>query len=178
VAGREHPAARAGRFVRAAGRASAAAAREFEKTTGDRPTAKPAARQPPAPAPLPPPPPPFPTGSFIGRTVFVGFIAAIAALSLVGLRIDSLIHSAPTRLGYRLILIAILTGEAGLLLRNWRGATQSLGQRFCNNVWGHRGAETRREKAFARAVRDVLTLIGIGFLAGAVYEILAATIGT
>jgi hypothetical protein len=37
---------------------------------------------------------------------------------------------------------------------------------------------TRREKTFARVLRDVLTLIGIAFLAGAVFELLAATVGS
>ena len=178
MAGREHPAARAGRFVRAAGRASAAAAREFEKTTAARPTtARPTPTPKPAAAP-PPPAPPFPTGGVIGRTAFAGLIGAIAALVLVGLKVDSLIHPAATRLTYRLIVVAILSTEAGLLLANWRGATQSLVQRFCNRVWGRRGAETRREKAFARAVRDAVTLIGLCFLAAGVYELIVATIGT
>jgi hypothetical protein len=45
-------------------------------------------------------------------------------------------------------------------------------------MWGPRAAVTRRERFFARAVRDVLTLVGIGFLAASVYQLLVATIGT
>ncbi len=37
---------------------------------------------------------------------------------------------------------------------------------------------TRREKTFAAVLRDGLTLVGIAFLAGAVYELLAATVGS
>ena len=44
-------------------------------------------------------------------------------------------------------------------------------------MWGPRGAVTRRERFFARGVRDVLTLLGIIFLAAAVFELLVATVG-
>ena len=36
---------------------------------------------------------------------------------------------------------------------------------------------TKRERFVARATRDVLTLVGIGFLAAAVYQLLVGTIG-
>ena len=35
----------------------------------------------------------------------------------------------------------------------------------------------KRERAFARAVRDALTLVGIAFLGGAVYALLTAAVG-
>lgn len=169
MAEREHPAAKAGRFVRAAGRAGAAAVREYEKQATARPQ--------PAPTPAPPPPPAIATHDLLGRIVFGGFIAALAALALVALRVETLIGSHGPRLVFRLVLAGILALEALLLLSNWAGSNQRLGQRLLTRVWGPRGAATRREKAFARVVRDALTLVGIAFLAAAVFELLAATIG-
>ena len=58
-----------------------------------------------------------------------------------------------------------------------RGANQRLVQRVLNRVWGPRGAMNRREKSFARICRDLLTLVGIVWLAAAVFELLTATIG-
>jgi len=37
---------------------------------------------------------------------------------------------------------------------------------------------TNRERMFARVLRDGVTLAGIAFLAAAVFELLAATVGT
>jgi len=170
VAEREHPAARAGRFVRAAARAGAAAAREYEKQAAERP----------APATVSPAvaPPALRTNDLLGRTVFVGFILALLALALAALRVETLLGSHAARLLFRLAAAVILLVEAYLLTSNWQGANQRLAQRLLNRVWGSRGAVTRREKSFARVLRDLLTLVGIAFLAGAVFELLAATIGS
>jgi len=170
VAEREHPAAKAGRFVRAAGRASLAAARELEKQAAERPKPAPVAPAPPPPAPK--------TTDLLGRTVFAGFVAALITLALVALRVDSLIGTRSVKVGFQVVAAAILFGEAYLLTSNWNGSNQRLGQRLLNRVWGQRGAMTRREKTFAHVVRDVLILVGIAFLAGAVYELLVATIGS
>jgi hypothetical protein len=170
VPGREHPAAKAGRFVRAAGRAGAAAAREYERQAAARPA--------PVRAEPPPPPPALRTNDPLGWAVFVGFLVALVALALVALRVETLFGSHTVTLVFRLAAAVVLFLEASLLTSNWQGANQRLGQRLLNRVWGPRGAVTRREKTFARALRDVLTLIGIAFLAGAVFELLAATIGT
>jgi hypothetical protein len=64
--------------------------------------------------------------------------------------------------------------EAGLLTSNWKRANERVGQRLLNRMWGMRGAVTRRERAFARLVRDVLTLLGIAFLAAGVFAVLVA----
>jgi hypothetical protein len=170
VPGREHPAAKAGRFVRAAGRAGAAAAREYERQAAERPA--PVRAEPPA------PPPALPTNGPLGWAVFIGFVTALVTLALVALRVEKLFGSHAAALAFRLAAAAILFLEAYLLTSNWQGANQRLGQRLLNRVWGPRGAVTRREKTFARVLRDVLTLIGIAFLAGAVFELLAATIGS
>jgi len=50
-------------------------------------------------------------------------------------------------------------------------------RRALSDAQGTRGAVTKRERFIARAVRDVLTLLGIGFLAAAVYQLLVGTIG-
>lgn len=170
VAEREHPAAKAGRFVRAAGRAGAAAVREYERQSAARPKPAPA-----APAPMPAA---LPTTDLLGRTVFAGFVAALVALVLVALRVENLVGAHEPRLVFRLVLAGILAFESLLLLSNWRGLNQRLGQRLLTRMWGPRGAVTRREKAFARALRDALTLVGIAFLAAAVFELLAATVGS
>jgi hypothetical protein len=44
-------------------------------------------------------------------------------------------------------------------------------------MWGPRGPANRRERFFARALRDVLTLIGIVFLAFGVFELLVGLFG-
>ena len=162
----EHPAAKAGRFVRAVG---LGIARELEKR----------ADAPPKPKPEPlPPPPPANTGGFVGRLVFAGLIGSLIAFLLVVLRFETLLGSTHSvKLTVRLVLAGILFLEAFLILSNWRGANQRLVQRLLNRVWGPRGAMNRREKTFARVCRDLLTFVGIIWLAAAVFELLTATIG-
>jgi hypothetical protein len=165
----EHPAAKAGRLVRAVGLGIAGAARELEKRAEEPPK-----RQP---EPLPPPPPAN-TRGFVGRFVFAGLVASLLAFLLVVLRVETLLGSThDAKLTFRLVLSGILFVEAYLLLSNWRGANQRLVQRLLNRMWGPRGAMNRREKTFARLARDLLTLVGIVWLAAAVFELLTATIG-
>jgi hypothetical protein len=162
----EHPAAKAGRLVRAVG---LGIARELEKRADAAPKARP--------EPLPPPPPAN-TGGFVGRLVFAGLVGSLIAFLLVVLRFETLLGSThDVKLAIRLALAAILFLEAFLLLSNWRGANQRLVQRVLNRVWGPRGAMNRREKTFARICRDLLTLVGIVWLAAGVFELLTATIG-
>jgi hypothetical protein len=161
----EHPAAKAGRFVRAVG---LGIARELEKRAD-------APRK--APEPVVPPPPAN-TRGFVGRLAFAGLVASGIAFLLVVLRFETLLGgSHTTKLTARLILAALLIGEAALVLTNWGGANQRLVQRVLNRVWGPRGAMNRREKSFARICRDLLTLVGLIWLAAGVFELLTATIG-
>lgn len=176
----EHPAAKAGRFVRAAG---LAISREIEKQAAKppkTPRAATAASARPAQAPpvvnAPPPPPPFPTGDFIGRVVFYSFILSLFAFLFVALRVEMLFSSTP-KLVLQLVLAANLFLVAYLLMSNWQKANQRLAQRLLNRVWGARGPVNRREKFFARAARDGLTLIGILWLALGTLEFLSATVG-
>jgi hypothetical protein len=162
----EHPAAKAGRLVRAVG---LGIAKELEKRADAPPKARP--------EPLPPPPPAN-TGGLVGRLAFVGLVASLVAFLLVVLRFETLVGSThETKLIVRLVLAAILFLEAFLLLSNWRGANQRLVQRLLNRVWGPRGAMNRREKTFARICRDLMPFVGIVWLAAAVFELLTATIG-
>ena len=125
----------------------------------------------------PPPPPPVPTGGVVGRVTFYAFVGSLVAFVLAVLQIDSLFSGSP-RTVFRLVLGGVLVLAAVLLTSNWQLATQRLGQRAMTRMWGPRGAVNRRERFVARRIRDVLTLIGIAFLAAGVFEILRATVGT
>jgi hypothetical protein len=186
----EHPAAKAGRFVRAAGLAIGAAAKELEKERQQRAAAPPAepkvvaAAVPAEPKPvaqpapvLVEPPPPHRTGGIVGRLVFWGLGAAGVALVLVALNVDQLVAAGGTRLVFRCVLAGVLLGEALVLITNWAEANQRLVQRLLTRVWGPRSAVNRRERTFARAARDALILLGILLLALGVFEILKATVG-
>jgi len=162
----EHPAAKAGRLVRAVG---LGISRELEKR----------ADAPPKAPPEPPPTPPAEnTRGVVGRLAYFGLIAAAVAFVLVLLRIETLIGSGSNaKLIFRLVLAGLLFLEAILLVTNWRGANQRLVQRVLTKMWGPRAAMNRREKSFARICRDLMTFVGIAFLAAAVFELLSATIG-
>jgi hypothetical protein len=163
---KEHPAAKAGRYVRAAGQVLG---REV-----DRRAAAAAAR--PAPAAPPPPPPPVPTTDLYGKAVFGSFVASLVALLIVLLHGEDVLSGSGRTISH-LALGAIMLLEAALLTSNWKRANERIGQRLLNRVWGPRGAENRRERLFARVVRDALTLVGIGLLAAGVFAVLVATIG-
>jgi hypothetical protein len=93
------------------------------------------------------------------------------------LRFELLLGHTTARTVFRFVIAGVLLAEACLLLSNWRGANERLGQRALTKVWGARGPATRRERVFARVLRDALTLIGIVLLAAAVFELLTATVG-
>jgi hypothetical protein len=118
-----------------------------------------------------------PIGGFVGRLTLYLFVGAIGAFALAVLQIDSLFTGTPKKI-FELALAGVLLGAAGLLTSNWKLAAQRLGQRVLIRMWGDRGAANRRERFVARRVRDLLTLIGIVFLAAGVFELLRATVGT
>lgn len=172
ISEQESNASKAGRFVRAAGIGLRASARELSQGIEE---AREQQAQAAAAAPPPPPPPPAQkVGGPIGAAVFYGVVVGLVAFLLVVLRVE-MVLSGPARTGFRVAVAALLFLEAYLLLANPRGANQRLGQRLLTRAWGPRGAVTRREKAFARAVRDALTLVGIAFLAAGVFELLAVS---
>jgi len=170
VADKEHPAAKAGRYVRAAG---IVLGKEIDRRA--------AAADAKAAAPPPPPPPPLPpavaTNTFVARWVFRLFVISLVVLGLSLLHFDQLLPEGEGQTILRLTLAGILGFSALVLLTNWKQGNERIGQRLLTRMWGPRAAVTKRERFFARAVRDVLTLVGIGFLAAAVYQLLVATIG-
>jgi hypothetical protein len=167
VPDKEHPAAKAGRYVRAAG---IVIGKEIDRRN------EAAAVRAAAPKPAPAAPPPPPTRDLAGRAVFVGFVASIAALVLVLLHANDALDG-ETKTIFLLVLAALLLGEAALITTNWRQANQRLGQRLLTRVWGSRGPMNKRERAFARVIRDALTLIGICFLGGGVFALVTAIVG-
>jgi len=157
---KEHPAAKAGRYVRAAG---IVVGKEIDRRAAD-------AAAKPAPPPPPPPPAPVPTGGVLGTTVFGFFVVALVVLGLTVLHFLDFIPAGQRGLA-RLVAAAISFVEAFLLIFNWRGANERVGQRLLTRMWGHRGAMNRREKTVARIVRDVLALLGVAFLAAGVFQL-------
>src|SRR5262249_14911205 len=149
----EHPAAKAGRLVRAVG---LGIARELEKR----------ADSPPEAPPEPPPPPPAEnTRGVVGRLAYFGLIAAAVAFVLVLLRIETLIGSGSNaKLIFRLVLAGLLFFEAVLLVTNWRGANQRLVQRVLPKMWGPPGAAHRPEETVARICRDLMAFVCLALL--------------
>jgi hypothetical protein len=171
VPDREHPAAKAGRYVRAAG---IVIGKEVERRSAAADAR--AAAPKPVPAAPPPPPPPVPTNDLLGKLMFAGFLASLGAGGLLLLHAnDALSGEAHTIV--LLAAAALLLGEAALLTTNYRLGNERIGQRLLTRVWGSRGPVNRRERAFARVVRDALILLGIGFLTGGVYALLTAIVG-
>jgi len=160
---KEHPAAKAGRYVRAAG---LVIGKEIDRRA-EAAAAKPA---PAAPPPPPPPPAPAPTEGVVGRAIFFFFVLAVVVLGLTILHFTDLVPSSGRGIA-RVVLAGIMFAEAFLLISNWRRANERVAQRLFNRMWGPRGPVTRRERTFARIVRDVLALLGIGFLAAGVFQL-------
>jgi hypothetical protein len=178
----EHPAAKAGRFVRAAGNAIS---RELEKQAAKPPRVKSVPSAPPraaAPPKVPPPnvaappPPPVPTGGFLGRAIFLSFVVSLFAFLLVVLRVEMVFKSTPKTV-LQLTLGVILLTVAFMLMSNWQRTNQRLVQRLLTRMWGPRAAMNRRERFFAGAARDGLKVLAIAFLALGTLEILGATVG-
>ena len=83
---KEHPAAKAGRYVRAAG---IVIGKEIDR----RATAAAEKPAPAAPPPPPPPPAPAPTESVVGKAVFYFFVLSIVVLGLTILHFTDLVPS-------------------------------------------------------------------------------------
>ena len=166
---KEHRAAKAGRYVRAAG---IVIGKEIDRRA-EAAAAKPA---PAAPPPPPPPPAPAPTESAVGKAIFWFFVVAVVVLGLTILHFTDLIPSSGRGIT-RIVLAAILFAEGFLLISNWRRANERIAQRLFNRVWGPRGPMNRRERTFARIVRDVLILLGLGFVAAGVFQLGVLLVG-
>ncbi|HEX4520145.1 MAG TPA: hypothetical protein VH063_11250 [Gaiellaceae bacterium] len=168
MADKEHPASKAGRYVRAAG---IVVGKEIDKRA-----AAAAAKPPPPPkAPPPPPPPPAATTTFAGKAIFRYFVFSLILLGLTLFHVADYVGGAERIV--RLTLSALLLIQALMLLTNWHQASDRIRQRLLTRMWGHRGAANRRERAVARIAKDGLTLFGIAFLAGAVFQLVVAFVG-
>ncbi len=166
---KEHPASKAGRYVRAAG---IVVGKEIDKRA-----AAAAAKPPPPPRePPPPPPPPAETTTFAGKTIFRYFVFSLVVLGLTIFHAAHYVPGEAQRI-VRLAFSGVLLVQALLLITNWHQANARIGQRLLTRMWGHRGPANRRERAAARVVKEGLTLFGIAFLAGAVYEFVVAFAG-
>jgi hypothetical protein len=106
----------------------------------------------------------------------VSFVASLVAIGIVLLHAETVLPGRAETI-FRIVIGILMLVEAALLTTNWRRANERTGQRLLTRMWGPRAAVNRRERAAARIVRDVLTLIGIAFLAAGVYSILVAAFG-
>jgi hypothetical protein len=196
---KEHPARTAGRYVRAAGVAirkererlaaesarRAAEAAEAEKLA---PPVQPppAAIAPPPSATTPPPPaaatkkpsgrqaaPPPSPKPMLDRLLWWGFLIAVVATGLAALNIDT-VMSGTSKLVLRLALGGIFLGVSLLLLTNWHRASERLVAKLMKKFWGMDHPVTGSGRFMRRIARDLMTLLGIVWLAAAVFEILRA----
>jgi hypothetical protein len=200
---KEHPARTAGRYVRAAGiaikkererlatesaRRAAEAARAEQQAP---PTPPPAAAPPPEAAPPPvaapakeppraaarperPPPTPRP---FVDRVLYVGFVIAVVATALAALNVD-MVTSGTAKAVVRLVLGGIFIGVAIVLLTNWQRASERLVAKLMKKFWGMDHPVSRSGRFVRRIAKDVMTLLGIVWLAIGVFEILRAFVNT
>lgn len=195
---KEHPARTAGRYVRAAGiairkereRLAAESARRAAEAAQQAPAAPPTPAAPPpatptpvAPSPAaqtppkgkqgrPQPPPPSPK-PLLDRFLWWGFLVAVVATGLAALNVDA-VTSGTTKLVIRLVLGGVFLGVSLLLLTNWQRASERLVAKLMKKFWGMDHPVTRSGRFMRRIAKDLMTLLGILWLAIAVFEILRA----
>ena len=197
---KEHPARTAGRYVRAAGiairkererlaaesaRKAAEAAQAEQAPPAQPPPAAPPPATPPPVAPSPaaqtppqakqsrsqqPPPSPKP---LLDRFLWWGFLVAVVATGLAALNVDA-VTSGTTKLVIRLVLGGVFLGVSLLLLTNWQRASERLVAKLMKKFWGMDHPVTRSGRFMRRIAKDLMTLLGILWLAIAVFEILRA----
>jgi hypothetical protein len=117
------------------------------------------------PAPGPPAKP------LLDRALYFGFLASLVAVALAALQIQ-MATSGSVRVGIRLGLGIVLMLMALPLLTNWQQANQRLMAIFFKKFWGVEAPVTRTGRILSRIGRDVLTLIGITWLALGTFELL------
>jgi hypothetical protein len=185
---KEHPARTAGRYVRAARiaisnererRAADAAQRAAQAPQAEqqpaaeasppRAAAPPAARQRPARTPAPGPPP----KPFLDNLLYYVFLISLVAVGLAGLQVQMLTSGSP-RVGIRLGLGIALILVAVPLLSNWQRSKERLTARFFKKIWGVDAPVSRSGRVMRKVGNDVMTLIGIIWLALGTFEVLRA----
>jgi hypothetical protein len=200
VEDKEHPARTAGRYVRAAGiaikkererLAAESAQREARQAqaaqqapppappeAAAQPTAIPqaAAAEKPGRAARPQVPPPAPK-PILDKLLWIGFVIAVVATAVAALNIDT-ITSGTTQLVIRLVLGGIFVAVSVALLTNWQRANERLVAKLIKKFWGMDHPVTRSGRFVRRIAKDLMTLLGIVWLAIGVFEILRAFVNT
>jgi hypothetical protein len=194
VSEKEHPAATAGRYLRAAGiaikkererlAAESAAKRAAEAAAAPQQASQAPAQQavaPAAPAPAAPKraprkaPPAPPPNRFLDRLFWLGFMVAAIASALALLNIQ-MITSGTAQDLVRLVLGGIFLVFAGALLLNVGHAKDRVLATMTKKLWGLEQPTTRMGRFMRSMAKDVLTLLAIAWLAIAVYEILTVVV--
>jgi len=191
----------AGKYVRAAGiaiqkeRQRRAAEAEQRAREEEQERARAVAAAPPAPspppqaAPAPPPPPPaqeparaarsapqpLPRKPIVDRLIYFTFLLSVLAVALAALQVQ-MVTSGDVRVGIRLVLGGVLILSAIPLLTNWQDTRRRLTNRFFRKLWGLEEPTTRSGRVMRKIAGDLLTLVGIAWLAFGVFEILRAFI--
>jgi hypothetical protein len=194
---KEHPASIAGRYVRAAGvaikkeRARLAAEGEAKRAAEAaqvaaqpaQPVAPPPQAAPPPPAAVAPPtaepqkasrrqpgPPPKPN-RFLDRLFWIAFLLTILASCLALLNVD-MVTSGTSKTVVRLTLGGIFFVVAIALLTNWMQMKDRVLSNVTRRLWGLDHPRTKTGRFMRSAAKDVLTLLGIAWLAIGVFEML------
>jgi hypothetical protein len=179
VAEKEHPAAVAGRYLRAAG---VAIQKELERRSSESEETK--AQAPAQPQEAPPSPaaarrarrqkPPLEPKPFFDRVLWAWFMLALLALALSGLQIQ-MVFNGSTQTVVRLVLGIPLVLVAILVLTNWQRANERLVARAFK-AWGLEAPTTKSGRFARRFAKDLMTLLGIVLLSVAAFQLLSAVV--
>ncbi len=129
----------------------------------------PSAARPPASAPTPRP--------LVDRLLYIGFVISLGATGLAAISIDSL-ASGSDRVVVRLILGSIFLAVSLTLLTNWQRAKERLVAKLMKKFWGMDHPVTRSGRFMRGIARDLMTLLGILWLAMGVFEVMRALVNT
>jgi hypothetical protein len=196
VPDKEHPARTAGRYVRAARiaiekdrerRAAEAAQRAAAAPPPPAQGAPPVDSAPPAPAPTPVAPAPAPATArprrapapepparpVVDVAIYYVFLLSLVAVGLAALQIQ-MVTSGTVRVGIRLGLGIVLVLVAVPLLSNWLQAKERLTARIFKRIWGLDAPVSRSGRLMRKVGNDVMTIVGIVFLALGTFELLRA----
>jgi len=204
VAEKEHPAALAGRYLRAAGVAiqkelerradeaeerkagpAEAQATEAGATEAGATEARAAESQPSSPQAEARPSastaraarrqkPPLEPRPFFDRLLWIAFMGALLALALTGLQIQML-ASGTSATVVRLILGIPPLVVAILVLTNWQRANERLVARAFK-AWGLGAPSTKSGRFTRRFAKDAMTLVGIVLLCVAAFQLLSSVV--
>jgi hypothetical protein len=198
---KEHPARTAGRYVRAAGIAirkerdrlaaesaakRAAEAAQAEQEAAQAPPQPPPQAPPAAPRAAEPPPavpaapkrpsrPAPPPNRLLDRLFWFAFIVTIVAMCLALLNVQMLASGTAEDI-VRLVLGVIFLVVASAMLLNVGHMKDRILTTLTLKLWGLGHPTTRMGRFMRGAAKDVLTLLGIGWLTIATYEILTALV--